>query len=93
MFGAEAYADHASGDAAEVGETLEQFEEPREGQRLGAGEDAADYVVLDDKLEALGGAGWEHPSFLDGAKVVLGRRSSQESGAEDICGSYGVLNG
>jgi len=31
VFGAEAYAYHAGRDAAEVGETLEQFEEPREG--------------------------------------------------------------
>ena len=75
MFGAEAYADHASGDAAEVGETLEQFEEPREGQRLGAGEDAADYVVLDDELEALGGAGGEHAAFLDGVEITLGGRT------------------
>jgi hypothetical protein len=37
VFGAEAYAYEAGGDAAEVGETLEQFEEPRQGQRLGAG--------------------------------------------------------
>jgi len=31
VFGAEAYADEAGGDAAEIGETFEQFEEPREG--------------------------------------------------------------
>jgi len=93
VLGAEANADQAGGDAAEEGEGLEELEEPGQGEGFGAAEDAADYVVLDDELEALGGAGWEHPSFLDGAKVVLGRRSSQESGAEDICGSYGVLNG
>jgi hypothetical protein len=31
VFGAEAYAYEAGGDAAEAGETLEEFEEPREG--------------------------------------------------------------
>ena len=93
VLGAEADADQAGGDAAEVGEALEELEEPGQGEGFGAAEDAADYVVLDDELEALGGAGGEHPSFLDGAKVVLGGRSSQERGTEDICGGNGVLNG
>ena len=93
MFGAEAYADEASGDAAEVGEALEEFEEPGEGQGLGAAEHPADYVVLDDQLEALGGAGWEHSSCLDGVEFSQGGRAAEEGGAEDVGGGYGVLDG
>ena len=93
MLGAEAEADQARGDAAEVGEALEELEEPGQGKGFGATEDAADYVVLDDELEALGGAGGEHSSFLDGAKVMLPGRAAEERGTEDICGSNGVLNG
>ena len=93
MFGAEAYADEASGDAAEVGEALEEFEEPGESERLGAGEDAADYVVLDDELKALRCAGWEGAALLDGVDVVLGGRALHEDRAEDVGGGYGVLNG
>ena len=93
MFGAEAYANNAGRNTAEVREVLEEFEEPRERQGLGAAEDAADDVVLDDELEALGGAGGEGAAFLDGVEIALGGHAAQERRAKDVGRSYGVLNG
>ena len=93
MFGAEAYAYQACGDAAEVGNALEEAEGPREGWGFGDAEDATDYVVLNGELEALGGAGGEGAALLDGAEVIRSGRAAEECGAENVGGGYSVLNG
>jgi hypothetical protein len=44
-------------------------------------------------LEALGGAGGEHSTVLDRAKIRVGGRAAEKDWTEEVGGSYGVLNG
>jgi hypothetical protein len=48
---------------------------------------------LDDELEALGGAGGEHSTVLERAKIMVGGRAAEKDWPEEVGGGYGVLNG
>ena len=66
VFGAEAEADDAGGDAAEDGEALEECEGEREfGDEGFEGQGWADEAFVGDDLEGLGHARWEGAAGLD----------------------------
>ena len=66
MFGAEAEADEACGDAAEDGEVPEEDEREWEALEWGfEGQGGADEAFVGDDLEGLGHAGWEGAAGLD----------------------------
>ena len=72
MFGAEAEADHAGGDAAEDGEELEKFEEEGKfAERSVAAEGGVDEMFVSEDLKALGHAGRKFAAVLDFFEIFV----------------------
>ena len=92
VFGAEAEADEAGGDAAEEGPAVEETEGPSGSERFGTAEDAGDDVVLDDELKTLGGVRGKCSAPLDGFEIPCGESSVAKPRGEDVGGGDGILN-
>ena len=72
VFGAEAEADDAGGDAAEDGEVFQKSE--REGEALDwrfGGQGGADEAFVRENLQALGHARGKFATFLDFAEMGI----------------------
>ena len=94
VFGADADADDAGGDAAEDGKFGEQIEREREsGDWFFVGEGRGDEIFVGEHLDSLSDASGEEAAIFKFVEVDVDVVFAGEYRGEDVGGGDGVLNG